>query len=194
MNPRYARDESGQWWYTAKRGTRQRATEQTCSKCSGTFVNRREQRFCSRACRAAASVGVLRVKRRRRRCAWCKEWYRSTTRTARRICCSRRCAYDLGNTKRGRSGPANAKWKGGVKSHALGYLRQWVEGRGYLLQHRLVMEKMLGRPLRPGENVHHKNGVRDDNRPANLELWKKKQPPGQRATEQKHCPTCSCAR
>lgn len=51
---------------------------------------------------------------------------------------------------------------------------------GKIGQHRLVMEQILGRPLRPGENVHHINGVRDDNRPENLELWNKKQPAGQR--------------
>lgn len=47
-------------------------------------------------------------------------------------------------------------------------------------QHRLVMEQMIGRELLPVETVHHKNGVRDDNRPENLELWSSHQPRGQR--------------
>lgn len=50
-------------------------------------------------------------------------------------------------------------------------------------QHRVVMEEMLGRPLLPGENVHHKNGVRHDNRPENLELWVTYQPSGQRVED-----------
>lgn len=48
------------------------------------------------------------------------------------------------------------------------------------LQHRVVYEDYLGRELRPIENVHHINGVRDDNRLENLELWVVKQPAGQR--------------
>lgn len=55
--------------------------------------------------------------------------------------------------------------------------------RGKQLQHRVVMEGILGRALLPLETVHHKNGVRSDNDPSNLELWSKAQPAGQRVED-----------
>lgn len=70
-----------------------------------------------------------------------------------------------------------------TRSHA-GYVLLLIErGQPRVFEHRAVMERIIGRALRDDENVHHINGQRDDNRPANLELWSTWQPCGQRVED-----------
>ena len=79
--------------------------------------------------------------------------------------------------------------EGSRKIGAQGYALYRMGGR-WEKEHRVVMAGLLGRPLRSGETVHHKNGIRDDNRPENLELWVGATRSGQRATDVL-CPMCN---
>lgn len=89
----------------------------------------------------------------------------------------------------GRTGTQSPGWRGGKTKSSNGYILIQMPSHpaahavGYVAEHRLVMEKMIGRYLRPEETVHHVNGKRDDNRPENLELWTSRQPRGQRVTD-----------
>jgi hypothetical protein len=61
--------------------------------------------------------------------------------------------------------------KDGYRILTEGDPREGTGRRRQIGEHRLVMEQHLGRPLHPFEHVHHRNGVRSDNRLENLELW-----------------------
>lgn len=89
----------------------------------------------------------------------------------------------------GMVGAKAGNWTGGRQSQVNGYIRVQVDRNRRMLEHRYVMEQMIGRRLMRHETVHHKNGDRIDNRPENLELWIGRHPAG---ASEKHCPTCTC--
>lgn len=88
-----------------------------------------------------------------------------------------------------RGGSHTHGWKGGRRYLRHGYVvlhnpaHPNAMSDGYVLEHVSVMSAFLGRPMRDGESIHHKNGIRDDNRIDNLELWTQGQPYGQRAED-----------
>jgi hypothetical protein len=79
-------------------------------------------------------------------------------------------------------GAANGRWRGGRTRHKRGYVLVYAPGHlraksnPYVFEHILVVEELLGRYLAADETIHHRNGVRDDNRPENLELWTRPHP------------------
>ncbi len=88
---------------------------------------------------------------------------------------------------------AHGNWKGGrIKSR--GYVLVFMpehphaDPKGYVREHRLVVEKRLGRYLRPDEHVHHVNHVKDDNRDENLQVMTKGEHTTEHRTGAKHTP------
>ena len=77
---------------------------------------------------------------------------------------------------REREGTKHWNWKGGKKKDGNGYIdiynptHPYKNKRGYVCEHRLVMEQHIGRYLKPDEEVHHINGKKDNNRIENLQL------------------------
>jgi HNH endonuclease len=98
---------------------------------------------------------------------------------------SKHCSYHAGYSRENRKSV-------GIdgRINAEGYVVIIVRGHpnsnkdGYILKHRYIMAEHLGRPLTKEETVHHKNGIRDDNRIENLQLWTGKHPKGQMIKDQ----------
>lgn len=91
------------------------------------------------------------------------------------------CSYACNNVNKPGTFKKGHKWVGKIRTkirkHSSGYIEVYSPNhpmksvRNTVLEHRLVMEKKIGRYLKKGEVVHHKNGIRDDNRISNLKLF-----------------------
>lgn len=89
---------------------------------------------------------------------------------------NKRCSSCFRLWRRGKNNP---NWNGGriivggyveIKLQPDDFFYPMALKDGYILEHRLVVAKSLNRNLHSWEVVHHKNGIRDDNRIENLEL------------------------
>ena len=149
----YYQDEAGKWWYEygiLPNGKRRRtiAYIENCLRCGQEFLTliQRKENGNTKGCY-----------------------------------CSRSCAHKAkpGFSWKDRKGKKHPSWKGGRNVIRNGYIEIYMpnhpaaRGGKYVREHRLVMEKHLGRYLLPSEQVHHKNGIKDDNRLENLELMTK---------------------
>lgn len=157
-------------------------------ECSNEFPQRAigsRRLYCSRRCRDLAGS-----RRRRNNPKWTDpkqrpDWPKCQVDGCEKPKLARSlCSMHYERLKKyGTPGEAESrKTPGKWRKTSAGYLRRHFEGR-HELQHRVVMEATLGRPLHKYETVHHVNGDRSDNRVENLELWVRSQPAGQRIAD-----------
>ena len=108
------------------------------------------------------------------KCHYCKKEFKNLAGHSRKFC-GFKC-YGLYRSKvfiREK----HPNWKGGKLLNYFGYIyihkptHPFCDHHGYILEHRLMMEKHLGRYLKLKEIIHHRNGIKTDNRISNLKLF-----------------------
>jgi hypothetical protein len=173
-------------------------SEKICQHCQKTYSGCTAKKTCYSCYGLLKKYGTTNPEHFNRKCVRCdkdyfsKRWKQNT--------CSKECArhvinhskliqyrnkynIDLSIPKNIKkpNGSGHKEPKGYIYINKMRHPNATKSGRIY--EHTYVMSEYLGRPLKKGENVHHKNGIRDDNRIENLELWHQGQPPGQRVED-----------
>lgn len=155
----------------------------SCERCGTEFAfNKTRKRFCSQRCRTDSYLEKITAND-------CSVYGCAKPQSRKKLCAMH---YDRLYSKGDVGIPVRIRSEklqiGDKRLTNTGYVEIRVDKsdrcpKGYQLEHRFVMEQHLGRELFPGENVHHINGDRSDNRLDNLELWSTAQPSGQRVSD-----------
>ena len=165
--------------------------ERFCKLCNKSFyayrnrIKREQAIFCSRKC-----LYIFKRKNRTRECKICNKEFLTTNWQEKKgfgKYCSKICFV------KSISGSNSPAWKGGKRIDNDGYVYLYMPNHPMSLkstkcvaEHRLVMSQKLKRLLASDEQVHHKNGIKDDNRLENLEIIKKRPHAGKTI-----CPQCN---
>ena len=133
----------------------------TCQACGKVFYPGSGDKgiYCSVACH-----NIGQTKREEKECEICGAIFEVPPSLQSRRFCSKKCE---GESRWKRPLDRTHNGKSALLDH-YGYVAVWEPGQGWVKEHRLVMEKDLGRDLESDEHVHHINGDKTDNRLENL--------------------------
>lgn len=134
----------------------------SCSICGKDKYIRKSQlqrgvgKFCSKICQGYSLRGTHISEEQKQKLRKCKRSEESKQR------------YSVS-----KMGENNPQWKGGRRLNSYGYINIKIKNhpfavKGYVREHRYVVEKIIGKILKPSQVVHHINKIKTDNRPENL--------------------------